>query len=108
MDKATEEKLRQFEGMKKKIPDFIKDDEPIRQPVAKLAKLLTNNPKKHLGLQPITKEDYEYWGLAAIATDEEAELACWITCHGQGFWNTTVKILTAKTLITKRDGTFLC
>ncbi len=76
MDKATEEKLRQFEGMKKKIPDFIKDDEPIRQPVAKLAKLLTNNPKKHLGLQPITKEDYEYWGLAAIATDEEAELAC--------------------------------
>ena len=23
MDKATEEKLRQFEGMKKKIPDFI-------------------------------------------------------------------------------------
>lgn len=76
MDKATEEKLRQFEGMKKKIPDFIKDDEPIRKPVAKLAKLLTNNPKKHLGLQPITKEDYEYWGLAAIATDEEAELAC--------------------------------
>ena len=76
MDKATEEKLRQFEGMKKKIPDFIKNDEPIRQPVAKLAKLLTTRPKKHLGLEPITKDDYEYWGLAIIATDEEAELAC--------------------------------
>lgn len=76
MDKATEEKLRQFEGMKKKIPDFIKNDEPIRQPVAKLAKLLTTRPKKHLGLEPITKDDYEYWGLAVIATDEEAELAC--------------------------------
>lgn len=45
MDRATEEKNRQYEGMMKKVPDFVNDDGPIRQPVAKLAKLLTNDVK---------------------------------------------------------------
>ena len=60
--------------------DFIKpkcasDDEPFREPIAKLGKMITDRIPQKLGLEKITKDDPEYWGLAAIATDEEAELA---------------------------------
>ncbi|MCH5190336.1 MAG: FAD-dependent oxidoreductase [Oscillospiraceae bacterium] len=60
--------------------DFIKpkcasDDEPFREPIAKLGKMITDRIPQKLGLAKITKDDPEYWGLAAIATDEEAELA---------------------------------
>ncbi|MCD8116448.1 MAG: FAD-dependent oxidoreductase [Oscillospiraceae bacterium] len=56
-------------------PDYIQDDGPIREPIVRLAKLVTDRIPQHLGLKKITKDDPEYWGLAAVATDEEAELA---------------------------------
>lgn len=56
-------------------PDYIKDDGPIREPIARLAKFITDRVPQKLGLAKITKDDPEYWGLAAIATDEEALLA---------------------------------
>lgn len=60
------------EGMK---PDYVKDDGPIREPIVKLAKFITDRVPQKLGLKKITKDDPEYYGLAAIATDEEADLA---------------------------------
>ena len=56
-------------------PDYIKDDGPIREPIAKLAKMVTDRVPQKLGLKKITKDDPEYWGLAPLATDEEALLA---------------------------------
>ena len=37
--------------------------------------MITDRPAQHLGLKKITKDDPEYWGLAALISDEEAELA---------------------------------
>lgn len=56
------------------VPDYIKD-EPFREPIAKLAKLITDRVPQKLGFKKITKEDPEYWGLAVLCTDEMAELA---------------------------------
>jgi NADPH-dependent glutamate synthase beta subunit-like oxidoreductase len=56
-------------------PDCVKDDGPLREPIVKLGQMVTNRSKKHKGKEPITKDDPEYWGLAALLTDEEAELA---------------------------------
>lgn len=56
-------------------PDYIKDDGTIREPIAKLAKMVTDRVPQKLGLKKITKDDPEYWGLAPLATDEEALLA---------------------------------
>ena len=58
-----------------KKPECVKDDGPIREPIVKLAKMITDRPAQHLGLKKITKDDPEYWGLAALISDEEAELA---------------------------------
>ena len=45
-------------------PEFTPDpNEPFREPIAKLGKKI------------ITRNDPEYWGLAGVLTDEEAELA---------------------------------
>ena len=56
-------------------PDYIRDDGPIREPIVRLAKMITDRVPQHLGLTKITKEDPEYWALAAIATDQEARIA---------------------------------
>ena len=56
-------------------PAKVVDDTPFRESIARLGKLVTDRIPQKLGLAKITKEDPEYWGLAAIATDEEAELA---------------------------------
>ena len=57
-------------------PSFSPDpDEPFREPIAKLGKKITDRIPQKLGLKKITKNDPEYWGLAAALTDEEAELA---------------------------------
>lgn len=50
-------------------------DEPVREPILKLAKLITDRIPQKLGLEKITKDDPEYWGLAAMCTDEMAEVA---------------------------------
>ena len=69
-------------------PEFTPDpNEPFREPIAKLGKKITDRiPQKlgkkitdripqKLGLKKITRNDPEYWGLAGVLTDEEAELA---------------------------------
>ena len=57
-------------------PEFTPDlNEPFREPIAKLGKKITDRIPQKLGLKKITKNDPEYWGLAGVLTDEEAELA---------------------------------
>ncbi len=57
-------------------PEFTPDpNEPFREPIAKLGKRITDRIPQKLGLKKITRNDPEYWGLAGVLTDEEAELA---------------------------------
>ena len=57
-------------------PEFTPDpNEPFREPIAKLGKKITDRIQQKLGLKKITRNDPEYWGLAGVLTDEEAELA---------------------------------
>ena len=50
-------------------------DSDMREPIAKLGKMITNRVPVALGLEKIKKEDPEYWGLDALLTDEQAEVA---------------------------------
>ena len=57
-------------------PEFTPDpNEPFREPIAKLGKKIIDRIPQKLGLKKITRNDPEYWGLAGVLTDEEAELA---------------------------------
>lgn len=57
-------------------PEYTpKEDEPFREPIAKLGKKITDRIPQKLGLKKITRNDPEYWGLAGVLSDEEAELA---------------------------------
>ena len=57
-------------------PEFTPDpNEPFREPIANLGKKITDRIPQKLGLKKITRNDPEYWGLAGVLTDEEAELA---------------------------------
>lgn len=57
-------------------PEFTPDlNEPYRESIAKLGKKITDRIPQKLGLKKIEKTDPEYWGLAGVLTDEEAELA---------------------------------
>lgn len=57
-------------------PEFTPDpNEPFREPIAKLGKKITDRIPQKLGLKKIIRNDPEYWGLAGVLTDEEAELA---------------------------------
>ena len=56
-------------------PEYTPDhSEPFRKPIADLGKLITDRIPQKLGIKKITQDDPEYWGLAAVVTDEEAEL----------------------------------
>lgn len=48
---------------------------PVREPILKLGKMITDRAKIKLGIEKLTADDPEYWGLAAICTDEMAEVA---------------------------------
>lgn len=50
-------------------------DAPFREPVARLAKVITDRIPVVLGKEKITKDSPEYIGLSAICTDEQAEIA---------------------------------
>lgn len=50
-------------------------EEPFREPIAKLAKIVTDRIPVVLGKEKITKDSPEYIGLAALCTDEMAEVA---------------------------------
>ncbi len=56
------------------IPESCKDGEPFREPVARLGKLITDRAKVMLGLEKITEESPEYWGLKNLVTDEQCEI----------------------------------
>lgn len=57
-------------------PEFTPDpNETFREPIAKLGKKITDRIPQKLGLKKITRNDPEYWGLAGVLSDEEAELA---------------------------------
>ena len=56
------------------VPEFI-ENEVEREPIIRLAKMITDRIPQKLGLAKITKYDPEYWGLAAMCTDEQAEIA---------------------------------
>ena len=58
-----------------KYPVYNGSDEPFRPVIAELAKAVTDRIPQKLGLKKVTKEDPEYWGLAAMCTDEMAEIA---------------------------------
>ena len=50
-------------------------DEPVRESIVKLGKMMTDRIPQKLGIRKITPQDPEYWGLAGVLTDEEAEIA---------------------------------
>ncbi|MCR5342932.1 MAG: FAD-dependent oxidoreductase [Butyrivibrio sp.] len=56
-------------------PSYVKEDTALREPIVKLGKMITDRVPYHLGLKKLKSDDPEYWALAAVATDEEAELA---------------------------------
>ena len=39
---------------------------PVREPILKLGKMVTDRAAIKLGLEKLTADDPEYWGLAAI------------------------------------------
>ena len=47
---------------------------PFREPIAKLGKMITDRIPQKLGIKKIERTDPEYWALALMITDEEAEL----------------------------------
>ena len=57
------------------VPETVKNDDPIREPIVRLGKLVTDRVPVVLGKEQITKESPEYWGLAPLCTDEQAEIA---------------------------------
>ena len=59
------------------FPEYHMDpNEPWREPIAKLAKMMTSRFDIKLGRRPLTRDDYEYWGLCLVCpTDEQAEIA---------------------------------
>ena len=48
---------------------------PVREPILKLGKMITDRIPIKLGFEKLTADDPEYWGLAAMCTDEMAEIA---------------------------------
>ena len=45
-------------------PEIANVDGPMREPVVKLGKLITDRIPIKLGLKKITKDDPEYWAVA--------------------------------------------
>ncbi|MBE5901627.1 MAG: FAD-dependent oxidoreductase [Lachnospiraceae bacterium] len=50
-------------------------DAPFREPLARLAKAITDRAAVKLGKEKITKESPEYWGIYNLVTDEQCEIA---------------------------------
>ncbi len=56
------------------VPDFVENEEP-REIILQLGHMVTNRIPYRLKLKKLTKYDPEYWGLALLLTDEQAEIA---------------------------------
>ncbi len=50
-------------------------DEPVREPLIRFANHVTDRAKIKLGVEKITRESPEYWGLKHLITDEQCEIA---------------------------------
>ena len=48
---------------------------PQREPILKLGKMITDRVPIKLGFEKLTADSPEYWGLAPICTDEQANIA---------------------------------
>lgn len=57
------------------IPESVDMDAPFREPLARLAKAITDRAAIKLGKEKITKESPEYWGIYNLVTDEQCEIA---------------------------------
>ena len=64
-------------------PDYI-ENEKEREPILKLAKMMTGRAKKKLGLEKMTKYDPEYWGLALLCTDRQGQRLSGEAVRGDG------------------------
>ncbi|NBJ92947.1 FAD-dependent oxidoreductase [Parablautia muri] len=66
---------------KELYPDYVypehqaDNSQPARESILKLGKMITDRIPQKLGIKKITRDDPEYWGLAGVLTDEEAEIA---------------------------------
>jgi len=66
---------------KELYPEYVypehrgEEDGPARESILKLGKMMTDRIPQKLGIKKITRDDPEYWGLAGVLTDEEAEIA---------------------------------
>lgn len=66
---------------KELYPDYVYPEhqadhsQPARESILKLGKMITDRIPQKLGIKKITQDDPEYWGLAGVLTDEEAEIA---------------------------------
>ena len=47
---------------------------PVREPILKLGKMITDRVPIKLGFEKLTADSPEYWGLAEIITEEMAEV----------------------------------
>lgn len=56
-------------------PDWVDEVDQPRKVILDLGKMITNNVRVKLGFQKLNKYDPEYWGLATLLTDEQAEIA---------------------------------
>ncbi len=57
------------------VPAEFDKDAPLREPLVKVATMITDRAKVKLGLEKIGKDSPEYWGLAGLVTDEQCEIA---------------------------------
>ena len=57
------------------VPETVKNDEPTREAVLRLGKVVTDRAEVLLGKEKLTKESPEYWGIAPLVTDEQCEIA---------------------------------
>ncbi len=57
------------------IPEWVDLDAPFREPLARLAKAITDRKEIKLGLEKITNKSPEYWGIYNLVTDEQCEIA---------------------------------
>lgn len=48
---------------------------PVREPILKLGKMITDRVPIKLGFEKLTADSPEYWGFAPICTDEQANIA---------------------------------
>ena len=57
------------------VPETVTNDEPAREAVLRLGKVVTDRAEVLLGKEKLTKESPEYWGIAPLVTDEQCEIA---------------------------------